>query len=88
MNIRYVSTTEGFNGHRFCEDGHSFEDQWYSDDVFPWNLQYLNSSGQVSVDSLATKFMALPADAQLNGFANALSEGTPGNGSEHVISKG
>jgi hypothetical protein len=48
MHIKYVSVTEGFNGHRFCEAGHSFEDQWYSDQVYIWNLQYFNNNQEVT----------------------------------------
>ncbi|KAF4628357.1 hypothetical protein G7Y89_g9796 [Cudoniella acicularis] len=29
-----------FNGHRFCEQNHTFEDQYYNQGVWLWNLQY------------------------------------------------
>lgn len=29
-----------YDGHRFCEAGHTFEDQFYHPDVWLWNLQY------------------------------------------------
>ncbi|RYP93631.1 hypothetical protein DL770_000263 [Monosporascus sp. CRB-9-2] len=36
--VKYLDISPAFNGHRFCEDHHSFEDQWYSTDVWLWNL--------------------------------------------------
>ncbi|KAJ9668302.1 hypothetical protein H2201_001732 [Coniosporium apollinis] len=36
--VRYVEVTQGFEGNRFCEEGKSHRDQYYSDDVWLWNL--------------------------------------------------
>ncbi|KAI1142332.1 SGNH hydrolase-type esterase domain-containing protein [Hypoxylon sp. FL0543] len=41
--IHNVQPTNLFQGHRFCEPGHSFEDQFYRDDVWLWNLQYYDT---------------------------------------------
>lgn len=38
FNAHYVPISDKFEGHRFCEPNHSFEDQWYSADMWLWNL--------------------------------------------------
>ncbi len=35
----YIPLSDEFETHRFCEQNHSFEDQWTSSDVWLWNLQ-------------------------------------------------
>jgi hypothetical protein len=37
--VHYIPISDVFQNHRFCEEGHSFEDQWTSSDVWIWNLQ-------------------------------------------------
>lgn len=36
--VRFIDISPAFKGRRFCEDGHSYNDQWYSTDVWLWNL--------------------------------------------------
>ncbi|KAI0406387.1 SGNH hydrolase-type esterase domain-containing protein [Xylaria palmicola] len=36
--ITFIDISPAFNGHRFCENSHSYQDQWYSTDVWLWNL--------------------------------------------------
>lgn len=38
QHVGYVSITEGFDGHRFCEPDHTDYDEYYSGDVWYWNL--------------------------------------------------
>jgi hypothetical protein len=38
QNVKYISVTEGFDGHRFCEKNHALDDQYFSSDVWLWNL--------------------------------------------------
>ncbi|KAM7197481.1 SGNH hydrolase-type esterase domain containing protein [Naviculisporaceae sp. PSN 640] len=48
FHAHYVPISDKFEGHRFCEPNHSFEDQWYSSDVWLWNLSWKN--GQLFMD--------------------------------------
>lgn len=41
-HVRYVPISDVFESHRFCEDGHSFNDQFYSANVWLWNLQWFS----------------------------------------------
>ncbi|KAI2462864.1 SGNH hydrolase [Annulohypoxylon bovei var. microspora] len=36
--VRFLDISPAFDGHRFCEDGHGYKDQWYSADVWLWNF--------------------------------------------------
>ncbi|GIZ47217.1 hypothetical protein CKM354_001031500 [Cercospora kikuchii] len=36
--VQYVSTTERFNGHRFCEKDHNMYDQYFGSNVWLWNV--------------------------------------------------
>lgn len=54
-----------YDGHRFCEPGHTFEDQFYGPSVWLWNLQYYDEQGDnvnrhwmVKTDASGTKFMS------------------------------
>jgi hypothetical protein len=38
VNFRHIPISGEFSGHRFCEPGHSFEDQWNSAEIWIWNL--------------------------------------------------
>lgn len=40
---KYIDISPAFNTHRFCEDHHKFDDQWYSTDVWLWNLNLVAS---------------------------------------------
>ncbi|KAK5653808.1 hypothetical protein OQA88_7966 [Cercophora sp. LCS_1] len=40
IKLRHVQPSPIFNGHRFCEAGHTFDDQFYNPDVWLWNFQY------------------------------------------------
>lgn len=37
-NVHYVDIDSGFSGHRFCEPGKSYRENYYSSDVWVWNL--------------------------------------------------
>jgi hypothetical protein len=57
-----------YAGHRFCEPGHTFEDQFYSPDVWLWNLQYYDEHKDdnsvrwvTNTDANGTMFMSAPA---------------------------
>jgi hypothetical protein len=39
-NFGFVDISPGFDGHRFCEAGGTHVGQYYSDDVWFWNLSY------------------------------------------------
>ena len=46
--VHNVQPSPEFNGHRFCEVGHSFDDQFYSPDVWLWNLQYWDTQSEAT----------------------------------------
>ena len=66
-----------FNGHRFCEPNHTFEDQYYNKDVWLWNLQYYDEKtgeekGMVTTNN-SVEFMAPPAGLDITqGFQTVL----------------
>jgi len=35
---RFMNIDGVFEGHRFCEKGHDYQEQWYSENVWFWNL--------------------------------------------------
>lgn len=37
-NIKFLDVSPLYENHRFCEPGHTFDDQYYSKDVWIWNL--------------------------------------------------
>lgn len=39
-NFGFIDISPGFDGHRFCESGGTHLSQYYSDDVWFWNLSY------------------------------------------------
>ncbi|KAH9905504.1 SGNH hydrolase [Xylariomycetidae sp. FL2044] len=36
--VKFLDVNPSFDTHRFCEDHHNYQDQWYSRDVWLWNL--------------------------------------------------
>ncbi|KAI5369319.1 hypothetical protein Slin15195_G001950 [Septoria linicola] len=50
--VKYISTTEGFNGHRFCGKGHNLYDQYFGSNVWLWNA---SPAGLVSAEADQTK---------------------------------
>ncbi|KAK4208669.1 SGNH hydrolase-type esterase domain-containing protein [Rhypophila decipiens] len=44
FTLHYVPISDIFEGHRFCEPNHSFDDHWYSADVWLWNLSWKNGN--------------------------------------------
>lgn len=36
--VKFIDINPFFEGHRFCEDGHTFLQQWYHNDIWLWNL--------------------------------------------------
>lgn len=48
FHVTQIPISDEFKGHRFCEKGHTFENQWTSADVWIWNLQWNN--GETSED--------------------------------------
>ncbi|TVY18401.1 hypothetical protein LARI1_G003428 [Lachnellula arida] len=71
-----------FDGHRFCEKGATFEDQYYGKDLWLWNLQYYDESSgeEVAVamtDKDGTKFMTSPVGVNVTqGFQTVLGADT------------
>ncbi|KAL9107551.1 MAG: hypothetical protein Q9227_007551 [Pyrenula ochraceoflavens] len=43
QQVRYIEMDSAFANHRFCEPNYSFKDQWYSPDMWIWNLQYYDT---------------------------------------------
>lgn len=73
-----------FNGHRFCEPNHSFNDQYYNKDVWLWNLQYNDEKKGEEVGVATTNndvtFMAPPAGLDVTqGFQTVLGADTNPN---------
>ncbi|PGH10217.1 hypothetical protein AJ79_05472 [Helicocarpus griseus UAMH5409] len=66
-HVGYINASPTFEGHRFCEPGHSFSDQYYNRDVWMWNLQFFDKKKlfnvvmepQTTPDGVT--FMPLPA---------------------------
>ncbi|KAM7186336.1 SGNH hydrolase-type esterase domain containing protein [Rhypophila sp. PSN 637] len=44
FTLHYVPISDIFEGHRFCEPNQSFDDRWYSADVWLWNLSWKNGN--------------------------------------------
>ena len=44
FHVHFIPISDKFEGHRFCEPFHSFDDQFYSADVWFWNLSWKNSN--------------------------------------------
>jgi hypothetical protein len=70
-----------FNGHRFCKPNHTFEDQYYNQDVWLWNLQYYDEkTGEeqgVTTTNNGVEFMAPPASLDVtHGFQTVLGADT------------
>lgn len=80
-----------FDGHRFCEKGATYEDQYYGKDLWLWNLQYYDEkSGEeiavATTDKDGTKFMTSPAGVDVTeGFQTVLGADT---NPDAVIPKG
>lgn len=36
--VEFLDISPAFSGHRFCENNHNYQDQWYSTDVWLWNF--------------------------------------------------
>ncbi|KAE9374831.1 SGNH hydrolase [Stipitochalara longipes BDJ] len=36
--VKFLDINPAFEGHRFCEPGHTIKQQWYHNDVWLWNL--------------------------------------------------
>jgi hypothetical protein len=53
FHAHFMPVSDLFKGHRFCELDHSFNDQFYSADVWIWNLQWWN--GDLSVDDTSAE---------------------------------
>ena len=43
QRVRHVEATQLYDDHRFCEPDHTFEDPFYGEDVWLWNLQYYDT---------------------------------------------
>lgn len=69
----FVDLDPYFNNHRFCEPGDGYNDQWYSDNVWIWNLQVGDYQGQ---DITGGSFV--PADPEIQPFSGSLGEGPSG----------
>jgi hypothetical protein len=85
MHLKYISVTEGYSGHRFCEPNHNLDDQYNSDQVFVHNLKYTFPTGEdfPGILSEDKKVMMLPIEAygMFNGteaypFSSACSVST------------
>jgi hypothetical protein len=59
--VRFILISPGFNKQRFCEDDATFEDQWYSNDVWIWNLNKVKDGEELhmkpTTDKNGIKFM-------------------------------
>lgn len=70
-----------FEGHRFCEKGRSFEDQYFNKDLWLWNLQYYDekTGEEVGVANVrdGVTVMTAPAGVDVtNGFQTVLGADT------------
>ncbi len=75
-----------FNGHRFCEPNHTFEDHYYNKNVWLWNLQYYDEkTGEevgVTTTNNSIEFMAPPVGLDVTqGFQTVLGADTNPNAS-------
>ncbi|KAI1880240.1 hypothetical protein JX265_001861 [Neoarthrinium moseri] len=64
--IHNVQPDSLFKGHRFCEKGWSYEDQFYHKDLWFWNLQYYDEQaekeiiGVAKTDDKGVQYMTYP----------------------------
>lgn len=53
MHIGFIPISPGFDHHRFCEPEHeNLFKQFFSKDVWLWNLSYINGGNEVSMPTL------------------------------------
>jgi hypothetical protein len=64
--VNYIPVSIIYEGHRFCEPGHSFEDQYHSPDIWLWNLLYEDSNPDSSEIIRQTLDGTTHMDIQLN----------------------
>jgi len=75
--LRHVEPSPLFNKHRFCEAGQTIDDQFYSPDVWMWNLQYWDTKSKsdrkwkTTTTKDGIKIMTNPDGAEGAGFPTA-----------------
>lgn len=79
--VKYIDISPAFNTHRFCEDHHNLDDQWYSTDVWLWNLNFASQDPPAD-PSLMTAWITkgtLPDGVSLNSLNGTVGiEGSAG----------
>jgi hypothetical protein len=47
-HVHHAEASPLYDGHRFCEPGHTFDDQFYHEDVWLWNLQFWDTKSEAA----------------------------------------
>lgn len=83
---KFIDISPAFNGHRFCEDNHSKIDQWYSSDVWLWNLNTPADDPPAPISGIEAWIAnaTLPNGTQpnLNGQNISVEVSDPSNGGD------
>ena len=83
MPIGFIPITRGFDKHRFCEENHSFDDQWYNRDVYFWNLNRIKEGDELVATILSyengTGYMDQPRGDNQDDY-QAAGSGSRGSG--------
>lgn len=84
MHLKFVDVSPGFNGHRLCEAGKTYNQQWYDDDLAIWNLSFFNGLAEELVLQLLTldfDFNTRFSTQQMRDDMDATSSGSNCNNS-------
>lgn len=77
-HLGFISITEGYDGHRFCEPGTTRDDQYSSANVYFWNLSFFNGETEVPWDE--------QSDSTDSGTASAVAAAILSDGDVRIDS--
>ena len=79
---KFIDISSAFDSHRFCEDHHNEADQWFSNDVWLWNLNSPSQDPPTSPSSLTNAWIingTMPNGISFNSINGTVGvEGTVG----------
>jgi hypothetical protein len=78
--VKYVDIDAAFEGHRFCEDKHSSDDQYINPDVWLWNRNFPSQDPKAVGSVNVTALHAFLANGEIAGSQSYV--GGPGLGYE------
>lgn len=89
--VGFISVDDGFENHRFCEPGASFQDQFYSAETYLWNLSAQDGEtvaawNESSISTDPAALQALEDNFSSDGDASTNSGGVgAGSGQRYVV---